>query len=486
MQGLSTGTGVSSQLRTIESLSSWLSLCNPLIMPPLLRKNSFRNLLLLSITAILSSIVLYNTYNKVQFNNKAAKRRQKFRSSKDLTSIIAYLYNVIEENCGGLLQNACVVAARKLNSSVLLFCSGGWNYLEDSDIPLPHYNLNQKNLNLANPAHLQALHNYWTSRSVGKSFIFNSSLALLYSIEHFDQPAAQYSYENSMVEELALIKGNWLNSSDIDISIIAEIGEYELDRKEAFIAEQRREPNLNSADLARVCSFATQNLLNHFDKYHYIPAAPQQSTAAAQHLQSTLWHQYRGYKNPKNSDYFIRIKIKQQFFYFNLAAGEYSHFDKFSTDNTDLQFVSELAVSNNEIFNPIEQWSENPFAALFASQQQKNYPLYYYARPHSSASKLSYYAPTPIIQLLTQKQFEEQGGREEQQWSTAQAIIQQLQDTILINKDDANPLHYQLHRCSYQLLSDKGLSTDLLYHKLADYKQNHKKQPNKAPQNKKC
>ncbi len=144
-----------------------------------------------------------------------------FRHSAEFSVLSSYLYSLLDEYSGGPLQNASVHSCHSIvnSSQRVLFCVGGWTGLKPTHKPFPMYtteDIAQKakrsrsffsflfpfssssssadSLPSSEPvrlfggpkneiAYLQTdVENYWLTKSLGKSLLFNGAMAFLLAV----------------------------------------------------------------------------------------------------------------------------------------------------------------------------------------------------------------------------------------------------------------------------------------------------------------
>ena len=281
----------------------------------------------------------------------------------------------------------------------------------------------------------------------GKSRVFNASCAFYLALLLKRQQSPHHSSSNPLlthrsqpVLSIALHRGRFTSQSPPPLSVSCEIGRIDHDAVEAYRAQHwGMEPDWEGSGLAQCCRFGCGDIEGYVDREGAMPAAENAE------VDEVLWKRVRyPWAEAEKKDVWLSITTREGIFHFDLTAPVRFPPPAYHT----------LSSTAGE---------ESVAPTLLPALQRHRPDLLQYAPPHPSCFKPAAIAPTPAIAILSAAEWSAGGGRSEQKVIGADAVIEWVQNEVLLNERDMSVEYVQVERVLREACQMRGLSTWPLY-----------------------
>ena len=404
-----------------------------------------RRLLLSSAAAAIAVGFLSYQYYRFLLRRRALQRRavQLHSASELSTQLLPCYYGLLQQYCGGLMDNCAVHSVRRVRGEVVAFCAGGWSAVPPSRYPIPSYEWEERR-NEAADARKERLDLFWLGRCVGKGLVFNASFAFYLALLVRRQQSPNHSSSTPLlthlshpVVSLSLHVGRFSSQSPPSLSVSCEIGRIDHDALEAYRASHwGMDPDWEGSGLAECLSFGCGEIEAYAERENAMPA---QENAE---VDQVVWKRVRYPWTAAGQDVWISVTTREGTFHFDLTAPVHSPPAAYHT-----------VASSADSFSPV----------LLPALQRHRPDLLVYAPPHPSCFKPAVFAPAPDIAVLSEAEWRKGGGRSEKRVIGADAVIEWVQSEVLLNEREMSAEYVQVERVVREACQMAHLSTWQLY-----------------------
>ena len=395
----------------------------------------FVSLILLPSITLSIAFVAYRYYQRTQRIRSQRERASKFASSSDIEEMANHFIQLIEQNSGGPMSNACIHSTKRFKQGfideIVLFAAGGWKECPHSQFPLPMYpspvqrewpanrqineSLEQSTESIApsssitpvpSAAEIDALDLYWLTRALGQSRLYNASFATLLalSMQQLQSDQQPLQYQHHAIRLLSLSIGTFVDQRPI-VDVVCEIGSLNERKHQAFVEQHFSYPDVHSPnDFASVVDFGTQRIAAYAAEEGHLPAAD------SAFVEDVFWHRQR-YSWPRAQDVWLTFETatpssdsastaRIQRFHLDLSAAQYGLHAEPHYDTTA------GSIATNPDLHTLNQRHSSPYSILHRCiRLRRNRPLSSRRRRgHSSSTTrpLSNKAAESMIELSDQ------------------------------------------------------------------------------------
>ena len=393
--------------------------------------------------AIAIGFFSYHYYHFLVRRRSRQRRAAQLHGASELsTELLPCYYALLQQYCGGLMDNCSVHSVRRVKGEVVVFCAGGWAAVPPSQHPIPSYEWEER-CNEADEARKERLHLFWLGRCVGKGRVFNASLALYLALllrrQHSSQHASStplLSHRGQPVLSLSLHVGRFTSQPLPPLSVSCEIGRVDHDAVDRYRAEHwGMEPDWEGSGLAECLHFGCGDIEAYVDREGAMPAAQNAE------VEEVVWKRVR-YPYKEGKDVWLSVTTRDGTFHFDLTSPVHTPPASYHTPIVPI-----------DTFGP----------ALLPALQRHRPDLLLYAPPHPSCFKQAALAPTPDIALLSEAEWRAGGGRSDKRVIGVDAVIEWVQSEVLLNEAALSAEYVQVERVVREACQMRGLATFALY-----------------------
>jgi len=393
--------------------------------------------------AIVIGVISYQYYRFILRRRSLQRRATQLHSASELTTqLIPCYYALLQQYCGGLMDNCSAHSVRRVRGEIVVFCAGGWSAVPPSRYPIPSYEWEERR-GEADEVRRERLELFWLARCVGKGRVFNASFALYLALllrrqqsAHNSSATPLLSHRSQPVLSLSLHIGRFTSLPPPPLSVSCEIGHIDHTALDHYRATHwGMDPDCEGSALAECLHFGCGRVEAYVDREGAMPAAENAE------VDEVVWKRVR-YPWKEGSDVWISVTTREATF----------HLDLSSPVRSPPAAYHSSAVSS-DTFAP----------ALLPVLQRHRPDLLLYAPPHPSCFKPAVLAPTPDIAVLSEAEWRAGGGRSEKRVIGADAVIEWVQTEVLLNDREMNAEYVQVERVVREACQMRGLSTWPLY-----------------------
>ena len=395
-------------------------------------RHSFYRNTVLAIGAVAVSVYAVMRYRYVRKRHlQAAADRKRMKAASELTEVTDIFYEIIETHSGSPSQTAALYDVRRDDTHLFLFAHGHPMYLPTSPQPLPSMPAPTMPIAPASDSNTlkdfeTRLNDYWSARSLKRSFLFNGALAfLLASILRRDDKHADdnrpLSYGTERIASVSLSLGRF-TWRKLRFTVVSELGRT---RDQTYEGE---------AGLADIAEFGTAYTLDHFDRTGALPSTEDMSG-------DIVWYAEDVEFNSADDDVFITfVTANNKTYHLDLSAAQYGLHNGYTTTPTPpatyLTSVNTRSATDN---------------------------LLRYTPPADAALNECAFSPAPTACIVSDEDFKANGGLIRQRFVGAERIIAYVQARCLLSNRLVDSEYIEMRNIIADALQRRGLTTKYLY-----------------------
>ena len=407
------------------------------------RAHRRRVVLTTTAAALVVGFISYQYYRFLLRRRALQRRAVQLHSASELTTqLLPCYYELLQQYCGGLMDNCSVHSVRRVRGEVVVFCAGGWSAVPPSAYPIPSYEWEERRSEAAEERK-ERLDLFWLGRCVGKGRVFNASFAFYLALLLRRQQSSQATSATPLlthlshpVLSLSLHVGRFTSQPPPPVSVSCEIGRIDHNLLDTYRATHwGTDPDWEGSALAECLKFGCGDIEGYVDSEGVMPAAE------SAEVDEVVWKRVR-YPWKDGHDVWLSITTRDGTFHFDLTAPVRSAPAAYHT-----------STSSADTFSP----------ALLPALQRHRPDLLLYAPPHPSCFKPAALAPTPEIAILSEAEWRAGGGRSDKRVIGADAVIEWTQNEVLLNEREMSAEYVQVERVVREACQMRGLSTWPLY-----------------------